>query len=77
MTRRRIPGETKELALSLSLQGISDLEIRELTGISERTVKRLQRTFRNSGSTARKSVAHTLSSMEVNVHCVCLSALSR
>ena len=52
MTRRRIPDETKELALSMSLQGISDLEIRELTGISERTVKRLRRTFRNSGSTA-------------------------
>ena len=80
MARRRIPDETKELALSMSLQGISDLEIRELTGISERSVKRLRRIYRNSGSVAGKSVAPgrpcTLSSMEVEVRCVYLSHLS-
>ena len=79
MVRRHISNETKELALSMSLQGICDLEIRELTGISERSVKRLRRTYRNSGSVAGKSVAtgrpRTLSSMEVNVRCVYLSHL--
>ena len=76
MVHRRIPNETKELALSMSLQGICDLEIRELTGISECSVKRLRRTYRNSGSVARESVARgrprTLSLAEVKVHCVFL-----
>jgi transposase len=79
MVRRRISKETKELALSMSLQGISDLEIRELTGISERTVKRLRRTYRNSSSVVHKSVApgrsRTLSLTEVKVSCVYLSHL--
>ena len=79
MARRRIPNETKELALSMSLQGISDLEIRELTGISERSVKRLRRIYRNSGSAAQKSVApgrpRTLSSVEVEARCLYLSHL--
>jgi transposase len=79
MVRRHIPNETKELALSMSLQGISDLEIRELTGISERSVKRLRRIYRNSGSAAQKSVAsgrpRTLSSVEVEARCLYLSHL--
>jgi hypothetical protein len=79
MVRRHIPNETKELALSMSLQGTSDLEIRKLTGISERSVKRLRRTHRNSGSVACKPVApgrpRTLSSMEVKVRRVYLSHL--
>ena len=79
MVRRHISNETKELALSMSLQGTSDLEIRKLTGISERSVKRLRRTYRNSGSVACKPVApgrpRTLSSMEVKVRRVYLSHL--
>ena len=39
MVRRHISDETKELALSMSLQGMPDVEIRKLTGISERSVK--------------------------------------
>ena len=77
MVRRHISNETKELALSMSLQGICDLEIRELTGISERSVKRLRRTYRNTGAVSHKPVApgrpRTLTSMEVKVCCVFLS----
>jgi transposase len=76
MVRRHISKETKELALSMSLQGISDLEIREMTGISERSVKRLRKTYRNSGSAAvALGRPRTLSSMEVKVRCVYLSHL--
>ena len=73
MVRRHISNETKELALSMSLQGMCDLEIRELTGISERSVKRLRRTYRNTGTVTHKPVApgrpRTLTSMEVKVRC--------
>jgi transposase len=70
MVRRHIPNETKELALSMSLQGMPDVEIRKLTGISERSVKRLRRTYRNTGATSSKPVvgqSRLLSSMEVQV----------
>ena len=71
MVRRHITNESKELALSMSLQGICDMEIRNLTGISERSVKRLRRTYRNSGAVSCKPVAsgrpRLLSSMEVKV----------
>lgn len=49
MVRRHISTELKETALSMSLQGISDAEIREITGISERSLKRLRSTHRRTG----------------------------
>ena len=71
MVRRHITNESKELALSMSLQGICDMEIRNLTGISERLVKRLRHTYCNSGAVLCKPVAsgrpRLLSSMEVKV----------
>ena len=71
MVRRHISNESKELALSMSLQGIGDIEIRKLTGISERSVKRLRHTYRNTGAVSCKPVAsgrpRSLSSMEVKV----------
>jgi hypothetical protein len=49
MVRRHISDDSKEMALSMSLQGISDSKIRELTGISERSLKRLRSTHRKTG----------------------------
>ena len=82
MVRRHISKESKELALSMSLQGICDAEIRKLTGISERSVKRLRRTYRETGAVSCKPVTsgrpRLLSSMEVQVshtgiHMMCMS----
>jgi transposase len=82
MVRRHISPESKELALSMSLQGICDVEIRKLTGISERSVKRLRRTYRNTSEDKYKPLAsgrpRLLSSMEVQVghtviHMMCMS----
>ena len=42
MVRWHISVEVKELALSLSLQGLSDSEIHEYTGISICTIQRVQ-----------------------------------
>ena len=40
MARHHISDELKEMALSMSLQGLHDSDIREYTGISERSLKR-------------------------------------
>jgi hypothetical protein len=42
MVRRHISNDIKELVLFMSLQGISDSEIRGLMGVSKRSLKRLQ-----------------------------------
>ena len=52
MVRRHISDDIKEMALSMSLQGIRASEIRELTGISERSLKRLRSTYRKTGTGA-------------------------
>jgi transposase len=74
MVRRHISKDLKEMALSMSLQGLGDSEIREYTGISERSLKRLRRTHRETGTVAPKPVAtgrpRMLTSMEVKVCCV-------
>lgn len=49
MVRRHISTELKEKALSMSLDGMPDAEIRELTGISERSLKRLRSVYRKTG----------------------------
>ena len=56
MVGRYISKELKEMALSMSLQGIHDSEIHEYTGISVRSIKRLRSTFRQIGEVSRKPV---------------------
>lgn len=50
MVRRHISTELKKTALSMSLEGMSDAEIRKITGISERSLKRLRSVYRKTGS---------------------------
>ncbi|KAN0139261.1 Homeodomain-like protein [Lactarius tabidus] len=49
MVRRHISTELKESALSMSFDGMSDAEIRKITGISERSLKRLRSVYRKTG----------------------------
>ena len=52
--RRHISRECKDIALHMSLnEKLSDKTIRRLTGISERAMKRLRRTFRETGELVR------------------------
>jgi transposase len=57
MVGRYISDELKEMALSMSLQGLRDLDIHEYTGISVRSLKRLRRTHRQTGEVSRKPIA--------------------
>jgi transposase len=50
MVRRHISTELKELALSMSLQGLRDSEIHEYTGISVRSIKRFRSLHRRTGN---------------------------
>jgi transposase len=70
MVRRHISAELKKTALSMSFQGLSDREVRNFTGISERSLKRLRNTFRNTGAVLRVSPGRfrMLTAMEVKVH---------
>ena len=71
MVRHHISDDVKELALSMSLQGITDSEICELMGISERSLKRLQSSYRKAGVVSVKPAApgwpHNLTTMAVQV----------
>ena len=71
MVRRHISNDLKEMALSMSLQGLSDSDIREYTGISERSLKRLRSTYRATGTVSRKALdtgrPRVLTSVEVKV----------
>ena len=50
--RRHIPKEYKDLALHLSINlGIHDQDIRSYIGISPRAMRRLRKTYRESGET--------------------------
>lgn len=57
MVYRYISDELKEMALSMSLQGLSDIDIRDFTGISERSLKRVRSTFRDIGQVSRVPVS--------------------
>jgi hypothetical protein len=78
MVRRHISGEVKKLALSMYFQGLNDREVRGLTGISERSLKRLRNTFRNTGGVLRVSPGRfrMLTAMEVKVRGTLLSIVS-
>ena len=71
MVRRHISDDLKEMALSMSLQGLSDSEIREYTGISEQSLKRLRSTYRAIGAVSRKPLdsgrPRVLTAIEVKV----------
>ena len=59
MVGRHISDEIKEMALSMSLQGISDSDIRQFTGVSERSLKRLRSRHRKTGAVSCKPTAVT------------------
>ena len=71
MVRRHISDDLKEMALSMSLQGLSDSDIREYTGISERSLKRLRSSYRAIGAVSRKPLdtgrPRVLTAIEVKV----------
>src|SRR6266404_1731783 len=71
MVHRHISNDLKEMALAMSLQGLPDSEVRELTGISERSLKRLRRTYRDKGKVSNgpsnEGRPRILSAMEVKV----------
>jgi transposase len=76
MVGRHICDELKELALSLSLQGFSDSEVHQFTGISKRSVKHLRSTHRKTGAVSRKAITtgrpRTLTSMHRQFLCDCI-----
>ncbi|KAI0265594.1 Homeodomain-like protein [Gloeopeniophorella convolvens] len=53
MVRRHISKEDKHAALALSRQGLTDAEVHRRTGISVRALRRLRRTFRDTGDVVR------------------------
>ena len=71
MVRRRISDDVKELALAMSLQRIPQSEIRELTGVSEHSLKRLRSTHQKMNAVSVKPIAtgrpRLLTSVEVKV----------
>ena len=64
------------MALSMCLQGITDSEVHELTGISTRSLKRMRNTHRQCGEVSREPAVpgrpRTLTSMQVNFLCDCI-----
>lgn len=76
MVGRRISDELKQMALSISLQGLPDSEVCELTGISIRSIKRLRSTHRRTGEVSCKPVAagrpRNLTSMQVDFLVDCI-----
>ena len=77
MVRRYISDELKEMALSMSFQGLPDSEVYELTGISIRSLKRLQSTHRRTGEVSRKALTpgrpRDLTSMQRQFLCDCIN----
>ena len=72
MPRRHIPKEYKEIALKMSLtHHTSDSEIKKCTGISKRALKRLRKTFRETGDVIRMPICsgrpRLLSALDANV----------
>ena len=76
MVGHYISNEVKEMALSMSLQGLRDSEIHEYTGISVRSLKRLRKTHRQIGEVSKKPAIpgrpRNLSSMQTQFLCDCV-----
>ena len=77
MVRRYISDELKEMALSMSFQGLPDSEVYELTGISIRSLKRLRSTHRRTGEVSHKALTpgqpRDLTSMQRQFLCDCIN----
>jgi hypothetical protein len=71
MVRRHFSDGVKEMVLSMSLQGVSDMKIREYTGINDRSLRRWQSTYLGTGRVSRESPGRSrmLNSIEAKVHC--------
>jgi len=71
MTQRHIPQAHKEIALRMSRQGVRDKKIRRYIGISERAMRYLRKTYRDTGEVVRTPVCpgrpRTLDSLDANV----------
>ncbi len=79
--RRHIPKAVKEIALHMSLTvQLPDKKIREYTGISIGTLKRLRQTFRQTGTTVRTPICdgrpRQLDALDVQVCIATLLLLS-
>ena len=76
MVRRHISDELKEMALSMSFQGLPDSEVHELTGISIQSLKRLRSIHRCTGEVSRKALVpgrpRDLNSMQRQFLCDCI-----
>ena len=76
MVGRHISDELKDMALSMSLQGLTDAEVHECTGISVRSLKRLRSTHRRTGKVSRKPLVpgrpRDLTSMQTQFLCDCV-----
>ena len=72
--RRHILKEHKEMALQMSQENVSDKKICHYTGISERSLLYLQKTYRDTGEVVRVPVCpgqpRTLDSLDANVSCI-------
>ena len=72
MVHRHISDDIKEMVLAMSLQGISDFEVCQLTGVSEHSLKQLQSMHWRTGNVLEPYVSpgwqHALLTMEVKVH---------
>ena len=76
MVGRHISNELKEMALAMSLQGLTDSEVHAFTGISVRSLKRLRNVHRRTGEVSRKALVpsrpRNLTSMQVQFLCDCV-----
>ena len=76
MVHRHISDKLKEMALSMSFQGLPDLEVHELTGISIRSLKRLRSIHHRTGEVSRKALTPgwpcNLNSMQRQFLCNCI-----
>ena len=73
MVSRHISDELKEMALAMTLQGLSDSDVHTLTGISVRSLKRLRSTHRLTGAVSRRPLVpgrpRNLTSMQKQFLC--------
>ncbi|KAG1777589.1 hypothetical protein EV702DRAFT_946255, partial [Suillus placidus] len=72
-----ISWERKQIALHMSLLNIGDSMIRRYTGISERSLRYMRKTFQETGEVMRTPVCagrpRILDTLDVNVsHCLLL-----
>jgi hypothetical protein len=68
---RHIPRERKEVALQMSQLNVKDTMIRRYTGISERSMRHIQKTYLETSEVVRTPVCagrpRTLDSLDANV----------